>query len=101
MIECVIHPLVFQMAEGWHVAREASARRKFDSWIDPAHHLGGFPRHLSIGGRGLVLHLPRAIHFVSQTPELDVVRLLPAVRAAQIGPIGPGWMIAVFNQVSL
>ena len=100
MIECVIDHRVFPMPEGRHVARGRSARRKFDRWIDPAHHLGGFLRHLSIGGRGLVLHLPGAIHFVSQTPELDVVRLLPAVRAAQIRPIGPGWMIAVFNQVS-
>ena len=38
-------------------------------------------------GGGLVADLPRAVHLVAQAPDLDPVRLLGAVRAAQVGEL--------------
>ena len=50
--------------------------------------------------RGLRLHLPRAVHLVAQAPELHVVRLLPAMRAAQVRPGGAAGVVAVLEQVA-
>jgi hypothetical protein len=100
VIESVLDDSVFPMPERRHVARRRSAGRKLDARIDPAHHLGGFPRHRAVGRSGLVFHLPGAIHFIAEAPEFDAVRLLPAVGAAQIRPMGATGMVAVFHEIA-
>ena len=36
---------------------------------------------------GAVVHLPRPVHLVAETPDLDVVRILGAVLPAQVAPV--------------
>ena len=48
----------------------------------------------------LALHLPRAVHLVAEAPELDAVRLLAAVAAAEVGQRGAAGMVAVLDQVA-
>src|SRR5690242_18365519 len=42
--------------------------------------------------------LPGSVHFVSQAPGTDIVRLLEAVLAAKVAPLGAAWKIAVLDQ---
>ena len=44
--------------------------------------------------------LPRAVHFVSNAPVLDVVGILVSVGNAKVGPVGSAWIVAVFNHVA-
>src|SRR5690242_19045469 len=53
---------------------------------------------LAVVARSHVSDLPRPIHFVAQTPVLHVVRLLVAMLAAKIAPLGAARIIAVLDQ---
>ena len=68
--------------------------------IDPSHHLRGLVGDAAVFVGGLGLHLPRPVHLVAEAPELDVVRLVPAVLAAQIGQRRAARMVAVLDQVA-
>ena len=44
--------------------------------------------------------LPRAVHFVAEAPDLDVVRVFDTVLDAQVAVFGAGRVVAVFEQVA-
>src|SRR5688572_21051654 len=65
--------------------------------VRPPHHLGelpGFP-HVVFGCEGPDLPLP--VHLVAQSPVLDVVRLLMAVLAPEVGPVSIAGTVAVLD----
>ena len=45
-------------------------------------------------------HLPGAVHFVAQAPELDIKGRFRAVFAPQVAPIAAGGMVGVFDDVA-
>ena len=71
-----------------------------DAVVDPTHDLGGFLRNAAVLRRSLPADLPRPVHLVAEAPELDVVRLLVAVRAAQIRVMRAAGMIAVLEELA-
>ena len=86
------------------VGRHAPPRRagggELDRGIDPAHHLGRLLRDAAVFGRGLGLHLPRPVHLVAEAPELHAMRLVPAVRAAQLRKRRAAGVVAVLDHVA-
>jgi hypothetical protein len=72
--------------------------RELDRAIGPLHHLGCFRGDTTVFLRGFGLHLPGTIHLVAEAPELDTVRLFPAMRATPIRQLGSTGMVAVFDQ---
>ena len=44
-----------------------------------------------------MVHLPRAVHLVAETPDLDAVGILGAVLLAQVAPVAAAGMVAVFE----
>src|SRR5690606_15387954 len=97
-VEGVLEDLAFPGAEGRHVPAGRAAGGKLDARVDEAHHLGGLIGDAAILLGGLAAHLPGSVDLVAEAPELDVVRLLPAVAAAEVGELGAGGMVAVFDQ---
>ena len=100
MVEGVLEHDALPGAEGRHRARRGAAGGQLDRRIDQLHHLGGFGGDPAVFGRGLVLHLPRAVHLVAEAPELHAVRLGPAMLAAQVGERRAAGMVAVFDQMA-
>src|SRR6185295_8071964 len=98
MVERMFQDRVFPHAEGRHRTPRRTARRQLDRRVDPLHHLRRLGGDAAILVRGFRLHLPRAIHLVAKAPEFYVMRLLPAVRAAEIGQRGATWMVAILRQ---
>ena len=91
---------VLPLPEGRHAAARRAAGRELERGIDPLHHLGGLMRDTAVFRRGLGLHLPRPVHLVAQAPEFHVVRLFPAMLAAQVGQGRAGRVVAVFDHVA-
>ena len=100
MLEGVLEDLVLPAPEGRHVAAGRAAGGELDRGVDPAHHLRRLLGDEAVLRRRLVLHLPGAIHLVAEAPELDAVRRLVAVPAAQVRPGGAAGMVAVFEEVA-
>ena len=94
----VLQHRVFPVAEGRHRAARRTAGGQLDRRVDPLHHLRRLGGDAAVFLRGLRLHLPRPIHLVAEAPELYAMRLLPAVRAAEIGQRGAAGMVAVLHQ---
>ncbi|KAI3483926.1 hypothetical protein L1887_53082 [Cichorium endivia] len=75
-----------------------SARDELDRRVDELHAVRPSFCHLGVVGGIEEADLPRAVHLVSKTPVLDVVRLVAAsVLAAQVGPVGVTGAVAVFE----
>ena len=100
MVEGVVQHRVFPDPVARHIAARRAAGGKLDAWVYPAHHLGRFDRDAAIFGRRLGPHLPRSVHLVAETPELDVVRFLPAMRAAQVGQRRATRVVAILDHVA-
>ena len=99
-LEGVLEHLIVPAPEGWHVARGRAAGGQHQARVDPAHHLGGLGGDAAVFGRRLVLHLPGAIHFVAEAPELHAMRGWVAVRVAQVGIGAAAGMVAVFDEIA-
>ena len=56
-----------------------AAGYELTGWIYPSHSLRCLAREASVLIGGFVADLPRAVHFVAETPCFDVVRFLGAV----------------------
>src|SRR5690606_37018327 len=76
------------------------ADRKLDRGIHHLHHLCRLGRNTAVFDRRLALHLPRAIHLVAEAPELHIVRLRPAVLAAQVRKRRAAGMVAVLDETA-
>ena len=70
-----------------------------DALIYRFHGLGKLNRGIGIFRRGLVFHLPGAVHLVAQPPEFHAEGLLVAVGTAEIGVIGVQSAVAVLHPV--
>ena len=100
MVESVLEHGFFPGAERRHVAAGGSAGRQFDAGVDPLHHLRRLGGDAAVFRGRLRFHLPGPVHLVSEAPELHAVRLLPAVRAAQVGKRRAAGMVAVFEHLA-
>ncbi len=100
MVESVLQHRLLPGAEGRHAPARRAAGGQFDRAVDPLHHLGRFDRDPAVFLGGLGLHLPVPIHLVAQAPELHGMRLVPAVRAPQLGERRAGRVIAILDHVA-
>ena len=103
VIDTVIRPGkrgVFPLRECGHARIGAAAEHELDGWIDLLHGFGGLIGKVAVFVGGLVAGLPRAVHFVAEAPDLDVVRVFDTVLDAQVAVFGAGRVVAVFEQVA-
>ncbi len=90
-------PIGVMIEEG----RGGDAGDGLDARIGPFHRLGGLEGEYAVALRVALpgAYLPRAVHFVAETPGLDVVGLFTAVFAPQIGPPGAALKVGIFHAV--
>ena len=97
VVEALAEHLGLPVGIGRHVGVRGAAGDELERLVEDLHaapDLVGDPPVL-VGGA--VVHLPRPVHLVAETPDLHVVRLGRAVLAAQIAPVGAARMVAVFE----
>ena len=85
--------------EGGHVIAGGPAGDQLDGGIHPLHELRGFVGGPAVLPGRLVAHLPGAVHFVAQTPEPDVQRVLRPVPDPHVAEPGPAGMVGVLHDV--
>ena len=95
----LVQHLQLPVPEGGHLVGGRTAGDQLDGGIDPLHHFGGFVGDAAIFHRGFVAHLPGAVHFVAQAPQLDAEGLLRAVLDAHIGELAAALVVGVFHHV--
>ena len=78
----------------------ASAGNCLDLRIQHFHNTGGLRCCSSIFICSLVSHLPWTIHFISQTPGLNVMRLCMTIGLTHVAVIGTALKITVFQKIS-
>ena len=91
---------IFPVSESRHAKERASTGNRLDLRIQHFHNTGGLRCCPSIFICSLVSHLPWTIHFISQAPGLNVVRLCMAVGLTHVAVIGTALKITVFQKVS-
>ena len=100
-VVALLQHLQIPLGEVPHKGGGGAAHRRLDGAVHPLHGLGGLVGQDAVA-LGVLLpggYLPGAVHLVAQVPGLYAVGLLPAVLAAQIGPIGAAGMVGVLGDV--
>ena len=103
VIDTVIRPSergVFPLRECGHARVGAAAEHEFDGRVNLFHGFGGLVGKVAVFVGGLVAGLPRAVHFIAEAPDFDVVRVFDAVLDTQVAVFGAGRVVAVFEQVA-
>ena len=78
-----------------------SCRRQPIRWrVHPLHHFGGLQCLPAVFIGGLGADLPRPVHLVTQTPELNAVGLPVTVLLTQVAVVGAPRVVAVLHQVA-
>ena len=87
IIDAVIRPRergVFPLRKCGHARVGAAAEHELDGRVNLLHGFGGLVGKVAVFVGGLVTGLPRAVHFVAEAPDLDVVRVFDAVLDAHV-----------------
>ena len=71
-----------------------------DRPVGAAHRLGGLERELGVVLRVLVAELPGPVDLVAQPPDLDAPRLVAAVLAPLLRPVGVAGLVRVLDPVA-
>lgn len=90
---------ILPLAEGGHVQAGAAAGHQLDGRIHHFHDPAGLCGQSSVLVRGFVAHLPRAVHFIAQAPELDIMGIFTAMAFAQITVIAAALQVTVFYDI--
>ena len=90
-------PLWIMIEEG----RGGGTHRRFNAAVHPFHRFGHLIGQHAVPSRILFpgTDLPGAVHLIAKIPGFHLIRFLPAVLPAQIGPIGSSRMVCVFRDV--
>ena len=99
LIICLIQNGIFPGTEGWHVQVGASAGYSLDRRIHEFHQPGSLSCDSSVFGSRFMSHLPRTIHFISQTPYFDIVRIFVTVSFSQITVVSTAFEVTVFQKI--
>ena len=100
MIEGVLQHRLVPVAERRQVARRGPRGGDLDRIVRPAHDLGGLRRDAAIFLRTVGPRVPGSVHLIAQAPELDAMRLIPAMRPAEFRQCGAARVIAVLDEVA-
>ena len=90
----------FPLRECGHVHKRASAGNQFDRRINKLHGFGSFLCHTAILMHRFLSQLPLSVHFISQTPEFDVIWIFYSMFDTQIAVFCSWGMIAVFQKIT-
>ncbi|EGE61069.1 hypothetical protein RHECNPAF_1260048 [Rhizobium etli CNPAF512] len=99
-VVALLEDLGFPIGIGLHVGIRRAADHEFERLVEAAHRLGRLVGQPAVFIGRLVADLPGAVHLVAEAPQFHIVRIGPAVLAAQIRPIGAAGMIAIFQEVA-
>lgn len=80
-----------------HLGVRGTAGNQFQRRVKGLHPAADLIGNPPVFVGGTMVHLPWAIHLVTQAPDPDVMRILATVLAAEIAPVAATRMIAVFE----
>ena len=99
LIISLIQNGVFPGTESRHIQVGASAGYGLDCRIHEFHQTGSFSCDSSVFCSCFMTHLPRSVHFISQTPYFDIVRIFVTVFFSQITVISAAFEVTVFQKI--
>ena len=99
-IIALVQNRVLPISKCRHHQIRASTGNRLDLRIQHFHNAGGLRCSSSIFICSLMSHLPWTIHFISQTPGLNVMRLCMAIGLTHVTVIGTALKITVFQKIS-
>ncbi len=86
--------------KGRHGGEGRAAGDELERGIKEADGLGGFAGQPAIFLRGLLPHLPRAVHLVAEAPELNAMGLRYSMAFPKVRPVASARVVAVLDQIS-
>ncbi len=103
----VIHAVVgflqhrgLPLGVGGHAGVGAAAHHQLQAGVDLPQGLGGLVGQMAVFQSGFVAHLPGAVHFVAQAPNLKIMGPGHAMGDAQVAVFAAGGVVAVLHQAA-